>query len=376
MKTCIVCKSKLKQLLEIKNMPSSAQNLPQKEDLDKDRGIDINLCECISCRLVQLDTPAVSYYRDVIRAGGISSTMEELRKKQYKEFIALANLNGKKIIEVGCGQGEFLSILSRYPVEAYGLENNASLVEKALEKGLNVSKGYTEDIDYIFANGPFDAFTSFNFLEHQPDPQKYLKVIANNLTEEGYGLITVPSFEYILEENSFYEIIPDHIAYYTEDSLETLLRISGFDILKKERVNRDTISMIIRKKKNTDIKGILLKKDSISCEVKALLDTAIKEKKRIAVWGASHQGFTLCATTDIAYGVDYIIDSAPFKQNKYAPASHIPIVSKEYAKENPVDIIIIIAPGYTDEIFSIIREELKTEIEVYTLKTDHLIKLT
>lgn len=358
------------------NMPAQAQNLPDKENLHKDKGIDINLCECEGCRLIQLDSEPVSYYKDVIRAGGISSTMEELRKKQYEEFISLAALEGKKIIEVGCGQGEFLEILNRYPVQAYGLENNQELVDKALKKGLRVSRGYTDSIDYTFEGAPFDAFTSFNFLEHQPDPQKYLKTIARNLTENAYGLITVPSFEYILEENSFYEIIPDHIAYYTEDTLESLLRISGFDVLKKERVNRDTISMIIRKKKNTDISHIASKKLRISTEVKNLVDKSMNDNKKLAVWGASHQGFTLCAVTGISYGVEYIIDSAKFKQNKYAPASHIKIVSKEYAKLNPVDIIIIIAPGYTDEIFNIIRQELGSRVEVYTLKTDHLIKLS
>ena len=76
---------------------------------------------------------------------------------------------------------------------------------------------------------------------------------------------------------------------------------------------------------------------------------------KIAIWGASHQGFTLCATTGIADYVDCIIDSAPFKQGKYAPASHIPIISPDEARKRKLEAIIIVAPGYTNEIANIIK---------------------
>ena len=76
----------------------------------------------------------------------------------------------------------------------------------------------------------------------------YLRAIARNLTEEGCGLVTVPSFEYILEENSFYELIPDHLSYFTEETLTSLMARCGFDVLKKERINRDTISVIVEKR--------------------------------------------------------------------------------------------------------------------------------
>lgn len=73
-------------------------------------------------------------------------------------------------------------------------------------------------------------------------------------------------------------------------------------------------------------------------------------KKKAAIWGASHQGFTLAATTSLGKKAEYIIDSAPFKQGKFAPASHLPIVAPSYFEEHPVDAVIITAPGYTDEI--------------------------
>ena len=98
MKKCISCKGSLHELMKIENMPASAQDIPTKEELDKDSGIEVSLCVCEDCGLVQLKNDAVYYYRDVIRAGGYSTTMEALRKSQYKHFIEFASLEGKKII--------------------------------------------------------------------------------------------------------------------------------------------------------------------------------------------------------------------------------------------------------------------------------------
>ena len=345
MKRCISCNGSLHELMKIENMPASAQDIPSEGELDKDSGIEVSLCVCEDCNLVQLKNDAVYYYRDVIRAGGYSTTMEDLRKSEYKHFIEFASLEGKKIIEVGCGRGEFLGMLKGFPVEGYGTEHKKELVEIAKGAGLRVDEDFPETEDHVFKNGPFDAFMSFNFLEHQP--------------------------QYILEQNSFYEIIPDHIAYYNFDSLTHLLNISGFEVLESRTVNRDTIEVIVKKRKFPDISGIISKKTDIAKEV---LDT-VKGYSKIAIWGASHQGFTLCSTTGIAKYVDCIIDSAPFKQGRFAPASHIKIISPDDARKRKLEAIVIVAPGYTDEIAGIIKNTFDKNINVYTLMTDKLKRL-
>ena len=96
------------------------------------------------------------------------------------------------------------------------------------------------------------------------------------------------------------------------------------------------------------------------------------EGKRLAVWGASHQGFTLAATTGLKDSACYIIDSAAFKQGRFAPSSHLPIVAPEHFFEEPVDAVLIVAPGYSDEIAGIIRERFGKNVCVMTLRTDHI----
>ncbi len=387
MKHCIACGHSLgdRPLMTLDNMPASAQNIPDGTQVKEDRGITLDLCQCPSCGLVQFDCEPVDYYRDVIRAGGFSTTMVELRRKQYDHLIRTYGLEGKKFIEAGCGRGEFLSVLKEFPVEAWGMEHRADLAELASESGLNVFRGFTETEDMVLPGAPYDVFLSFNFLEHQPHPGVMLRCIRNNLTENGMGLITVPSLEYILQYDGYYELIRDHIAYYTFETLRNLLEACGFEVLEEEMVNRDTLSVIVRKTDGktgsgkdraqaepVDVSGLIASRGYIDEEVNGLVDRLRAQGKKLAVWGASHQGFTLTATTRLGDKVSYMIDSAPFKQGRFAPTSHLPIVAPEQFFSDPVDAILIVAPGYTEEIASVIREKFGKQVEILALKSNHL----
>lgn len=377
MRRCIICGGKLMEnpLIECKNMPDSAQDIPTKEELTKDSGMDLALYQCSGCGLIQFDCEPVSYYRDVIRSGGYSTTMVELRRSQYLHFIDMCHLNGKKIIEIGCGQGEFLQVLTEFPVQAYGIEHKTDLVELARAKGLNVEHDFAEDETVILKNAPFDAFLSFNFLEHQPNPNGMMRCIYKNLTDDGYGLITVPSFEYILENDAFYELLRDHIANYTRDSLRFLVEKNGFRVLECECINRDTWSIIVQKRPAADVSGLISNFGQLKVQMQQYVTDRHAVGKKVAIWGASHQGFTAAATTACADKIRYIIDSAPFKQGKYAPASHIPIVGPDHFFRDPVDSILVIAPGYTQEIVDTIRTKYGYGVEISVLRAAKIEKL-
>lgn len=394
-KICIVCGKPLEEdpLMILDQMPASAQDIPGKEEILEDKGITLNLCQCGGCGLVQFDCQPVAYYKDVIRSGGYSTTMVNLRTRQYQHLIDTYHLEGKKLIEAGCGQGEFLSVLSNFPVEAYGIENRQTLVAMAKEKGLKVWQQFAEEGNVLApqdgsVSGPYDGFLSFNFLEHQPEPVSMLRCLAENLREGGIGLITVPSLEYILEYDGYYELIRDHLAYYTFETLRYTVEAAGFEVLEEEMINRDTLSVIVKKKKQPagqedykksveklDVSGLLKSQDTIGSEIELLIKELEAKGKRLAVWGASHQGFTLASTTGIGAFARYIIDSAPFKQGKYAPASHLPIVSSDHYMADPVDAILIVAPGYTEEIAGIIKEKFGPNVEIMALKSNHLERI-
>ncbi len=295
--------------------------------------------------------------------------MRQLRRRQYEHFIDVCSLQGKRILEVGCGQGEFLHVLKEFPVAAFGIEHDPLLVEKARAGGLNVSEAFAGSEETKLDGAPYDAFLSFNFLEHQPNPNGMLRCIYQNLTEDGVGLVTVPCLEYILANDGFYELMRDHIAYYTEDTLQLLMNRNGFIVLETTRINRDTISMIVKKRPRIDISGLQKFSGKLAAEIQAFASAHSASGRSVAVWGASHQGFMVLSTCGIAGQIRYIIDSAPFKQGLFSPASHIPIVSPEHFYTDPVDCILIVAPGYTDEIASAIRTRFGPRVEIAAIRS-------
>ena len=413
--TCIACGHALSPLMTLDDMPASAQNIPAASELAEDHPLSLTLCQCPSCGLVQFDTEPVDYYRDVIRAGGGTRTMTRLRHEEYARLLTAMqehHIHGRRIVEVGCGRGEFLRMWQNLaedpegaaalardqardplsgqpnaaPLHLVGLEHKPSLVEEAnavADKKYRVYEGFaTGDVRYL--EGPFDAFVQFNFLEHQPDPCDMLRNIWHNLKPQALGLITVPSFEYILRYNGYYELLRDHIANYTEFTLQKLLQDCGFELLSMDLVNRDTIEAIVRKAdpdelselhysgRLIDVSTLRDSYDRLSASVNAHIDHLSESRRTMAIWGASHQGFTLAATTKLGGRVEYIIDSAPFKQGRFSPASHIPIVAPDYAVAHPVDEILIVAPGYTDEIAGIIRERFDENVRILVLRTDRI----
>src|SRR4030042_484717 len=180
---CRVCDHKFFEgpLLRYKNMPKAAQYLPDAESLKSDKGVDLEVVQCSGCGLVQLSNEPVPYYKEVIRASAFSQEMKDFRTKQFSSFVQKFSLKGKKVIEIGCGCGEYLSTMQQAGAEAYGLEQSAESVKQCVKNGLKVSKGFIQNDTDKLNDAPFDAFFILNFLEHLPQPNSTLGGIYNNL---------------------------------------------------------------------------------------------------------------------------------------------------------------------------------------------------
>lgn len=373
---CRLCNGVLNSasILEIPGAPSGAQHYPQPEEFEADTGVDLKLKTCPTCELYQLTNAPVPYYRDVIRPSGATRTMLEIRRTQYRELIRRFNLEGKSIFECGCGNGEFLDLWREFPVKAHGVENGAEAVMRARRAGLSVEEGFMDSTAIRLSGAPFDAFTSFNFLEHQPDPNGMLESIAANLTPDGVGLVTVPSLEYILENGAFYELIADHLLYFSRRSLAALLNRNGFRIVHFDEVLEDTHCVFVSRAPTPENDS--LRRGNIDLTRQLREFVGLGGSGPLAVWGASHQGFTMLAGSGLSSSVEFIIDSAPSKQGRYSPVSHIPIVKPDILLEKNVRAVLVIAPNFADEILRTIREKYKLRCPVGVIRRGTLTIFT
>ena len=379
-KNCRVCGKEFfkEPLLRYKNMPAIAQHLPDKESVDKDKGIDLNVYQCTGCGLIQLNSEPVSYYKEVIRASGFSEEMNDFRKKQFNNFVERYSLKGKKIIEIGCGRGEYLFVMDKTGAKAYGIESSDESVKECMNNNLKVSKGFLDKKDYKIKNSPFEAFFMMSFLEHLPEPNNVLRGIGNNIVSEGVGIIEVPNFDMIKEKKLFSEFMRDHLFYFTEDTLKYTLERNGFEVVEIKNVWYDYILSAVVKRSDKDfldndekVKRLDLKEmQKHQNNVREQIYDYVKmfDNGKVAIWGAGHQAFAIMSLMELGDKIKYVVDSAAFKQGKFTPATHIPIVAPDKLKDGEVEAIIIMAGSYSDEIVRIIREKYPNILNIAILR--------
>jgi SAM-dependent methyltransferase len=366
--TCRVCGQRLfdEPLLRYENMPKAAQKFAGADSLERETGADLTVSQCAGCGLVQLDNDPVPYYREVIRAAGISEVIRNSKTDQFKNLIQKYSLRGKKIIEIGCGRGEFLSLLEPLDVKAYGLEYSDASVAQCVKQGLLVSQGYLDGTTTL-ADGPFDAFLLLMFLEHMPEPHASLKGLHRNIVEGAIGLIEVPNFDMMLRNKLFSEFISDHLFYFTADSLRTTLNLNGFEIIECGEL-RDSyvISAVVRRRGRLDLSHFRDYQERIAAGLHEYIGRF--GEKKVAIWGAGHQALAILSLTKIADRIRYVVDAAPFKQGKYTPATHLHIVPPDTLRSDAVDAVIVIAGSYSDEVAEILRQKYDRRIAISILR--------
>ncbi len=147
-------------------------------------------------------------------------------------------LNGSrpgKLLDVGCGNGQFLATMQKLGWEVTGVEPDGQAVKVAQERfGLNVYEGVLEDIG--FPDDTFDAITMSHVVEHLPDPIGTLRECKRILRKGGRLVVTVPNIESLghrLFREAWLDLDPPrHLFLFSPHSLRTCAERSGLQVLE------------------------------------------------------------------------------------------------------------------------------------------------
>lgn len=348
---CRSCGSKrLNILSKFSGFPTGAQAFYlTREEALSDRSINLNLLQCTDCSLIQIDAEPVSYYREVITAASIGEVAAKSLWSEWSFFLENYLEPGAKVLEVGAGRGDFVDLLNRWGLEAKGLEYKPPVGSEA-----TIYEGYFPDTKL---GDLYDAVICNNFLEHHPTPKIFLSSIFDHLVNGGYLYLSVPRFEYLFDKACFYELIPDHLSYFTRKSLHGLVENSGFDILESYTKNNNNDHVVFcRKRGQIRVDDKLSEFKSILSALDFFFTGQYGEGKSVAVWGAGHRTLTLLSMIE-ARGVKAIVDSAPFKQSHFTPVTGIPVISPEEFLNNPTHTLLLMLPGkYAEQVASFLSE--------------------
>ncbi len=202
------------------------------------------LARCHACGLVQtLVTPqwradANQIYADYTiyhQSGGVEQNVFDDRSgagKPRSDRIIQA-LRGAcalpargRLLDIGCGNGSFLSAWSR-AIPGWSLcGSEVSEKYKTRVEGIpGVEKLFTADVADI--PGAFDVISLIHVLEHIASPAGLLERLRKKLKPDGLLLIEVPD----CRQNCFMLLVADHCSHFSPALLAGVVATAGFEVL-------------------------------------------------------------------------------------------------------------------------------------------------
>jgi 2-polyprenyl-3-methyl-5-hydroxy-6-metoxy-1,4-benzoquinol methylase len=130
-----------------------------------------------------------------------------------------------RLLEVGCGRGDFLDI-ARESFQVYGVEPNPELAQAA-ERLAPIHCGVVES----FPDGDFDVVATFHVIEHVDSPRRFMTALATRTKPGGFVVVETPnirSLPFRLLRSSWRQFIPEHYYFFDPSTIQQLMEKSGF----------------------------------------------------------------------------------------------------------------------------------------------------
>ncbi len=191
--------------------------------------------ECIDCGLVYLNPrPTIEAMAGFYPEGyHTERTGDEWATRYALELSYLPDLDGKKLLDVGCANGDFLAHVGRScpRAELYGVDAYSDSVRdpgiKFLSRDL-IGCGFPADY--------FDAVTAWAVFEHLHEPSSYFREVQRILKDGGRFVFLVTNSESLYGRRAFTEDVPRHTYHFSEKTLRAYAQKSNFHI---ERIEYD-----------------------------------------------------------------------------------------------------------------------------------------
>lgn len=202
-----------------------------------------------------------SGYRDALKDGGRGPELQRLldggpdgdREREWMAATLYADVaevldanlpagRPRRLLDIGCGTGDFLDHMTKEGWQAEGLEPGSAFADAARSRGLAIHQQTFEAFlsDWRERHEqPFDAVSLHNVLEHVPQPVPMLESIAEVLVPGGCLVVRVPNDFNALQSAASQKLghspwwirVPDHVNYFDHTSMRALLERLGYWIV-------------------------------------------------------------------------------------------------------------------------------------------------
>jgi SAM-dependent methyltransferase len=373
MKACPVCRhDTLAVFFEIDQVPTHCNLLwPDVQSARSASRRDIRLGFCRRCGMVynvSFDPEVMRYTAGYETSLHFSPHFQTYAQQLAERLITQYDLHGKSIIEIGCGQGEFLSLLCA-DGRNRGVGFDPSYDSRNAEAEGTPSITFVRDF-YTDKHADYaaDLICCRHVLEHVESPRDFLFQVRRAIGgRETIVFFEVPNVLYTLRDLGIWDIIYEHCSYFSPASLSRLFEECGFKVLSLEETYGGQFVCLEALPLHSLIHPPEDRADAIHA-MELLVAEFTKEhnskvrgwrehlarlgetSKRIVVWGAGSKGVTFLNVMKVEKQIEYVVDVNPRKQRLFVPGTGQQIVQPEALESYRPDTVIVMNPLYSGEI--------------------------
>lgn len=380
---CRTCGSKNLQLvLDLGKTALVNDFLKPEEVADYKISLPLRLVLCPDCSLVQLaDTvdPKV-LYSHYAYVTSTSMTMDAHLNKLVTHLLSVAGLGaGSKVLEIASNTGVLLKKFKEKGCNVLGVEPAGNIADVAIATAIPTRKEFfnAATARKLQADwGAADLILGRHVFAHIDDLRDLVAGLEAISHPETLIAFEVPYLVDFFEHTEYDTVYHEHLSYISVRSIESLVQGSSFALSRVDRypIHGGSILFQLRHRSSKvpvhpsvaqalqDEAQLRLadpatwtafaqRVNHIRTELPALLRKLKAQGKRIIGYGASAKGNTLLNTCGLTTKeLDYIIDNTPFKQNKVAPGSWLPVQPPEKLLQDQPDYALLLAWNFAPEI--------------------------
>ena len=331
---------------------------------------DIHLALCEACGFITntaFDPTLHEYSERYEETQGFSPTFSAFHRALAQRLIQRYDLHHKTILEIGCGKGEFLTLLCQMGDNrgvgfdpAYIPERNQATDERLTF----IRDFYSEQ----YADYQADFIVCKMTLEHIPDVGDFVAMVRRAIGDrrETVVFFQIPEIRRILRDLEFVDVYYEHCSYFSPGSLARLFRRAGFDVIDLWTDYGDQYLMIEARPGDGDSAPLpqeesleALRQDvayfaeNVPAELarwRQILADLHARGQRAVLWGGGSKAVAFLTTLGNSDAIEYVVDINPYKQGYFLPGTGQEVVGPAFLQEYRPQVVIIMNPVYEAEI--------------------------
>ncbi|HAB15397.1 MAG TPA: class I SAM-dependent methyltransferase [Verrucomicrobiota bacterium] len=341
--------------------PSRAARVPRR---------DIVLRQCQRCGLIfnaAFEAELIPYDRNYENRQCFSPVFQGHLQTLATGLTRRYRLRQGRILEVGCGKGDFLRLLCR-TAEAVGVGFDTSYEPGSGPESVDL-QFFSRYLSATDVPGRFDAVICRHVVEHVGEIGSFLREIRDIAAAAGTPVVVIetPRFEWIAREHAIWDIVYEHCNYFPSHTLRYLCRLAGLDVRRQSAVFGGQYQIIelqlAEQSRRTPRAPGIAKGASLALFARQADTHLAKLTRRVlnraagrpwAIWGAGAKGVAL-ANLLPATKPAFVVDANPQKQGGIIPGTRVPIISPEDRRLDAIGLILIANPNYAKEIGASLR---------------------